>query len=56
MTLSNGHYEKQRSPVRSLAHDLRPTRVQHLVVTRKPRNARTSSSARCAPWIPDRSR
>ena len=29
-------------------HDLRPTRVGHLGVTRKPRNARTSSSARSA--------
>ena len=30
-------------------HDLRPTRVGHLGVTRKRRNARTSSSARSEP-------
>ena len=30
-------------------HGLRPTRVGHLGVTRKARNGRTSSSARCAP-------
>jgi predicted O-methyltransferase YrrM len=37
-------------------HDLRPTRVEHLGVMRKPRHARTSSFARSAPLIPDRRR
>jgi len=34
-------------------HSLRPTRVGHLGVTRKPRNTQTSTSARSTRYVPD---